>query len=199
MANRWPSRAGERVGKVTILSPAGHAGRYLIWRCVCDCGREEDIPASRLTQDTACSACRTRICRYCGIKLDDGRPPQSRTCSLECRRALNAVLAQESRARRALDDTNFTADRAAYNRARIAQSPEARAGKRASDRRHYKRAKLDPIRIAAERERRALYYASRKNDPAYRERHRQRSANRRAEAEREAMLRDLASLESPDE
>lgn len=158
---------GTRVGRLTITGRAGTytegSGRTrILYRVKCDCGREEDIRANRLSGPKrvgACTTCRTPVCRACGASL--ARPTRFRVCSAECRRILTAIYAQESRMRRG--DAARIATVAA-NRARIAaMSPEERAAwkaaKAASDRRLRAFKAGDPEWIATRRARRRAAYA----------------------------------------
>lgn len=194
MANRHPSRIGKRIGRLTIIALQSRSkSRYRLWRCRCDCGREEDIPTYRLRVVTACAVCRRPKCRNCGASLP--RPTQSRTCSARCRRERNAMLAQESRARAAITDPNYTIARAKYNRDRIGASPLVREIKRASDRDSYRRQKDDPFFIERRKQQWSVYYAAKSSDADYRARQRYRKAKARTQRELDAMRRDLDTMD----
>lgn len=195
-------RIGERIGKLTIT---GIFGRYqqgkverIVYTAACDCGRTEQVQAHRLSGPkaiTACTVCRTPTCRWCGASL--GGPTMARTCSPGCRRALNAQIAAESRARGGAD---LATARAAWNTEYLRTHPQAREDKRASDRALYRRRLIEsPDFQDRERERWHAYYDRKMDDPLYRERHRQRVQERRREMERVRMQQDIAALRPKDQ
>lgn len=57
----WQHQAGERHGRLTVLEFAGYReyayARLSLWRCRCDCGREEVLRASRIKAKGECKHC----------------------------------------------------------------------------------------------------------------------------------------------
>lgn len=189
------SRVGQRHGLLVITADAGRSvSRYRVYRVACDCGREEEVAAYRLQRIDRCSACRTPSCRVCGVSL--GGPTRRRTCSPECRRALNAVLARESYVR----GGDGARERACqYNRDRQAALDAATRAtelerKRAQDRRRHRELSDDPAWRESERRRKAAYETARSSDPTWREKQAAKMRKQRAEQEAAAMLRDLQSI-----
>ena len=197
MPNRWPSIAGHRFGRLLVLDEAaGRAARYRLWRCRCDCGREEDIPRHRLTPAkdsvTACSVCRAPVCRHCGQKMP--KPTMARYCSPECRRLSHNNLVREARARWTAEDPAYAPQRAAYDKARLQASPERQASLKAAQKSYRTRKAEDPEWIEATRERKRHYDDARRTDPAWREKQRLKSARQRSENERVAMALELSKI-----
>lgn len=133
-------------------------------------------------------------CPICGATVASRRGGP-RYCSRECRRAGYALHQQQHRARQSLVDPAFAPARAAYNRARLAVSPEARAAKRRSDRTYAAARRRDPEFVDAERQRWADYYRRVGSKMAYRERQRQRMAETRRRQELDLMRQDMDALE----
>lgn len=48
MAGRRSNIAGQRFERLVAVSPSHRQGSQLLWRCICDCGREHLTPASAL-------------------------------------------------------------------------------------------------------------------------------------------------------
>ena len=189
---------GQLIGKLTVLAPSGEylEGRRsrLLYTVRCDCGREEQVKAHRLAagpkQLTACSDCRTPVCRSCGAKLNG--PTRRRTCSPQCRRELTALLASVSRDR---GGAALLEARVAFNARRLAENPDAQDAKRAGDRARYARCvQDDPSFRDRENARNRDYYDRKSADPAWVEAQRLKSIERRRAAEADAMMRDMQKL-----
>jgi len=64
MANRALQLEGRRFGRLVALRHNGRRRKYIVWRCVCDCGREHDATSSNLRHGRV---------RSCGCLQQDTR------------------------------------------------------------------------------------------------------------------------------
>jgi putative transposase len=71
LGTKYIDHSGKIYGKLRVLSMDGHAlspNGYprVMWRCVCDCGREHRIPAVALRQGYSlqCDACKPQTARW---------------------------------------------------------------------------------------------------------------------------------------
>ncbi len=62
--NRFIDRTGQRLGKLRVVAEAGRSPRgQVLWRCVCDCGKEKTITALRTLKATSCGCNRHNMAR----------------------------------------------------------------------------------------------------------------------------------------
>lgn len=175
---------GREFGSLTVLRPDGRIkfGReQTAWLCRCACGVEVRVAQTRLTTKTpshqihACDACRSHPCEICGAPISASSA--AKTCSAEC-------LAEKDRryqldwyyAKRRDDPAEVEARRARGRAKWAAMTPEERSADIARGKMYLVPERTNALARAA--------YARRIEDPAYREKHREKSAAW-AEANRE--------------
>lgn len=102
-------RIGRRFGELVILAPQGSCvlgGRKSpVYRCRCDCGKEQDVVLTQLMSGRvqACDTCRyTRLCSVCGESFLSQQ--YKATCSPECHREHLRKIQLESYYRRVAQD-----------------------------------------------------------------------------------------------
>lgn len=52
--------SGQRYGRLVVLRPVGISYTNVIWRCVCDCGKEVDVRSQELTSGQQSCGCYAR-------------------------------------------------------------------------------------------------------------------------------------------
>ncbi len=60
---------GQTFGHLTVLEPAGNAGKHTVWRCRCDCGNETAVRTSSLRSGLTRS-CGRQGCVFAAGRLD---------------------------------------------------------------------------------------------------------------------------------
>lgn len=57
MAAKVVDMTGKKIGRLTVVCQEGYSGRYVAWRCKCDCGNEVVVSGSNLRRKTATQSC----------------------------------------------------------------------------------------------------------------------------------------------
>ena len=169
--------AGQRFGKLLVLSRHERSGKSDTWEVRCDCGKVEVFSRRRLTywkeRVESCLTCRTLPCAECGcpVMLTRGRRV---TCSEACR-TIRERRQQLQHKRKCLADP---AARAARNEAFRAMRRDEKLGRirRDSDRAGRERRRADAAARERERDYKKRWYLA--NRERLRERKRAQLAAR---------------------
>lgn len=144
---------GARQGKLSILC-LSHVGIYggksvNFWCCLCDCGREEIIPQTKLSKQTECSVCRRGPCCICGASIPDHRP-RSNTCCEAC----EGLKLKSASLRHYAKIASPAFNKARYQRSKIREqeSPELKERRKERERIYKSRYRQNPEIIAKNRE-----------------------------------------------
>lgn len=116
---------GRRFGKLTVVARREKLYKGFMWRCQCDCGRQEDIQQWRLpycesnrarrSAPYECATCRhTRVCVVCSAPFLSVQPRNC--CSDTCQSTYNRRAWLEEYRLRLLRDPDFNRKRAAQMR-----------------------------------------------------------------------------------
>ena len=58
---------GKKFGALTVVEEAGRANKYVLWRCVCDCGRETLVRSSQLARGEI-KSCGCKAREYASVR-----------------------------------------------------------------------------------------------------------------------------------
>ncbi|WP_375592119.1 hypothetical protein [Chitiniphilus eburneus] len=178
---------GQRYGGLLVLGPADPpTGRSVsAWRCLCDCGRMEDIPTSRLPHTPSqaklrgirwrCTVCmQTRTCAVCGATFQSVKARSA--CSNACHTVQQKARQREWYQQKTSSDPSYNQQVWSRRKAHAAADPAAaqrlRQTHQAANLRYRANIAADPERTAQRKAAYAEHYAAHRDEIQARRRQR---------------------------